>query len=202
MGLAFASSRLKRLACRVTNSTLTLTIPWPTFGSTTVLWCREKSYAYSAGVVIYRNLRSAYCKVASEALKGLSGLQHLKVLDLSGTTGADPGFTQVKELPRLRELNLSSTDIRDQALSNVAHFQTLSSLNLGDTQITDEGIRQLATLKGLESLTLSGPGVTDACLTTVASLQRLEKCFLGGPKFSGAGLQRLASHPRNSVLVV
>lgn len=100
----------------------------------------------------------------------LAGLQHLKVLDVSGTLVND--ITPLLQCPALEDLTLRVMDHAKPMpdLAILAQFPNLRTLDLSWTGITD--LRPIAACVNLESLDVSeNDGITD--FTPLAALTKL-----------------------------
>jgi serine/threonine protein kinase/tetratricopeptide (TPR) repeat protein len=109
-------------------------------------------------------------QVTDDDLRRLTGLRHLSILNLSGTSVGNPGAAHLTNLPEL------------------------TLLNLVGTQVTDEGLASLAGNPKLEQLYLSRCPLTDQAMPGINKL-KLTHLTLDGTKITFDGLQQLAGHP-------
>ncbi|MCL1890309.1 MAG: FHIPEP family type III secretion protein, partial [Desulfovibrionaceae bacterium] len=135
--------------------------------------------------------------ITDTGLAHLSGMTHLRKLDLSDSTAiTDAGLTHLSGLTRLRKLDLSgATEITDAGLARLSGLTRLRKLDLsGATGITDAGLAHLSGLTRLRKLDLSGAtGITDAGLAHLSGLTHLRELDLSGAKrITDAGLAHLS----------
>ena len=92
-------------------------------------------------------------RVTDVGLKELTGLKHLRALNLNDTTVTDVGLKEVKELKSLQLLDLGHTKITDAGLKELKELKNLQWLALYGTKVTDAGVKELqAALPGLKIL--------------------------------------------------
>jgi hypothetical protein len=106
------------------------------------------------------NLRGQ--KVDDKTLEQLSGLGHLRELDLDGTLITDAGTHVLKSFPKLRSLSLRFTDISDESTETIAGLESLIWLYLTHTKVSDASIENLSKLKHLDELYVRWTKITDA----------------------------------------
>jgi hypothetical protein len=99
-------------------------------------------------------------RISDAGLEHLVGLEHLEVLNLSGSGVTDAGLASLQALRRLRWLNLSKTGITDAALAKLSRYTGMKDLFLNETTITDSGLKHIHGLTSLRLLTLDGTAVS------------------------------------------
>ena len=126
-------------------------------------------------------------KITDAGLAHLTGMTHLNVLVLDGTSVAGPGLHHLRELKQLEGLTFASTPLTDDGLAHLAALPKLKWLHLSDTMISDEGLRHLAGLQSLEWLELVNTAISDAGLKHLESLCQLKQILLRGTKTTPEG---------------
>jgi Leucine-rich repeat (LRR) protein len=112
----------------------------------------------------------AECPVTEEGLTALSGLTHLKSLNLTRLGHlrygsplpalSDAALEPLRKLTELRTLTLSGNRITDAGLALIAQLPNLENLDLDATEVTDAGLLQFRGHKMLKTLSLGGSRVT------------------------------------------
>jgi eukaryotic-like serine/threonine-protein kinase len=140
------------------------------------------------------NLQARALKDADAGLMQLSGLKHLRTLQLSEQPVSDAGLAAVRDLNQLQALSLDSTKLTDAGLAHLKSLKNLRELNLSWTHITDAGLKQLEEkLPQLESLYLRGLYLSDAGLIHLRGFKKLKTLYLSGQPVTNAGLAHIIS---------
>lgn len=146
------------------------------------------------------------CAVTEQELAPLSGLKHLKSLNLarlnhlrygSPETGlSDACLIPIQGLSRLQILTLSGNRITDDGLAMIGRMPNLEELDLDATDVTDAGLVHLQALKKLKSLSLGGTLVTPRGASKLQSaLPGLEVSFDISPEVERSLKQLRRQHP-------
>ncbi|OYP38129.1 leucine-rich repeat domain-containing protein [Rhodopirellula sp. MGV] len=101
-------------------------------------------------------------KVDDDAIKPLAKLGKLSKLNLYATEVAEGPWAELSGLQHLRWLNVDKTGVNDAALEGIGTLEGLKFLHLGSTKITDAGMPKLAGLQSLENLIVTRTAVTQA----------------------------------------
>ena len=72
-----------------------------------------------------------------------TALQHVRVLDLSGSTVTDTAMASIGKLKQLQWLSLQGTQVGDAGLEKLEGLTKLKYLNASDSHITEYGKQQL-----------------------------------------------------------
>jgi internalin A len=152
---------------------------------------------------------------AGIGLPSLSGLSHVREIDITGfelSTKQLSFLASMNELEelhldecvltgnalvhlrpdRLIDLKMETCQITPAALQEIGRCTLLEELSLDDTTVDAQQMGWLAPLKQLRSLALSNTGTTDAALAHLADLTTLRIVALDENPLTGAGLRHLA----------
>ena len=133
-------------------------------------------------------------QVTDEALKSLSGLTELRVLELGVTPFSSEGLSHLGGLPNLEEIWLDfNPQYNDTAIDTIAKFKKLRVLRCYGAPITDKGVAKLAGLSRLEDLQLGKSQVGDEGVKIIANLSRLRTLDLQYTRVTDAGMSHLRS---------
>ncbi len=125
-------------------------------------------------------------------MKHISGLLHLRTLNISDTQVTDTGLAELKTLVNLDTLVIGSLNATGANLKELAGLKSLRHLNFTFAKVSDEGLKDIALLTGLKELILMEAEITDATLKEIAKLKDLEVLDLNGArKVTDAGLKEL-----------
>jgi Leucine-rich repeat (LRR) protein len=151
------------------------------------------------GRIVEANFRGSW--IHDSDLAYVATLRDLLRLDLSHTRITDPGFRDLKALPKVTELNLYYAEqIGDGALAIVKNWRTLKRLNLRGTKITDAGVAQLAEHPALEAIDVGFSLFTDGGFEHLTSMPNLREVAAGGNKVTDTGLNAVRLMPNLRVL--
>ncbi|RPH38816.1 MAG: hypothetical protein EHM91_13290, partial [Planctomycetota bacterium] len=131
-------------------------------------------------------------KFGDEWLERLSGLPHLRSLDLENTDVRGPGLAFVGNLRTLESLNLTLCPVTDEPLSALGELTRVKVLGLASTRVTGVGFRFLQNLKTLENLNLHNTPVNDAGLEWIGKMSSLVRLEIVHTQFTDAGAGSLA----------
>jgi hypothetical protein len=96
-------------------------------------------------------LQMANADVTDQTLDYLSGMRHLRNLDLNGTHITDDGLRRLADLPRLQELRLARTQITDAGFRQyLAPKESLLRVDLTGTAVTGKTKREWKKAKPAE----------------------------------------------------
>jgi hypothetical protein len=140
--------------------------------------------------------------VDDSGLRHLSGLNDLRVLELSETRLSDAGVRHLAGLRRLEKLALYQTSVGDAVGTALARMDLLEVLRLGRTGVGDRALERLGALRSLRELGLQHTRVTDAGLVYVARLAQLQVLDLTATSVTDTGLRALESLPELRLLIV
>ncbi len=133
--------------------------------------------------------------IRDEHLKVLTGLKHLRTLELQVTSVTDANLWELKALTRLTKLRLGDTQVTDLGLKELKEFKQLVSLDLWHSQVTNRGLKDLKELPQLADLDLGGTQVTDVGLKELEGLP-LTRLNLMDTRVTDAGLKELKALAR------
>jgi len=133
--------------------------------------------------------------VSDEQLKDLSGLRHLRKLNLEATEISDLGVRHLARLSELTELSLNSTTVSDAGLARLAGMRKLRRLSLDNTYIEGLGVVHLQTLKELADLSLRGSPVKDAGVAELSRIPSIRRLSLAYSDITSQGMAHLESLP-------
>ncbi len=122
---------------------------------------------------------SGSAALTDAGLRHLTGLAHLKHLDLSRTAVTDRGLAVLRELPALESISLSMTHVTDDGAAVLADCHRLRRVNCAWTRTGDGLIGALAGKPDVSQL-LTGNGVTDEGLALLGELP-VFRSWRGGP---------------------
>jgi serine/threonine protein kinase len=130
-----------------------------------------------AGFPELRNLYlwGAGPELTDERVARLAALQHLELLDLSGTGVTGPGLASFAKHP-LGILRLDDCPVDDNSLSSVLPIKSIRSLGLSGTRLSDDGIEQLAALTNLTEVNLLKTSISNEAAQRLHA--KLPKCKL------------------------
>lgn len=154
--------------------------------------------------------------ISDIGIEFLSGLRHLKELDLQGQKGV-PGLALkvLAGLPALEVLEISSAGIKEKDWANLGQAPALRVLRLRSGwgwsssggsygRINKEGMQALGALSRIEELVIPACGADDAGLAALAGMKQLRNLKLSQARpgweedyrpFTGSGLAALAECP-------
>lgn len=115
--------------------------------------------------------------VSDRSLSALSGLHHLRKLNLAGTKVTDAGMMHLAGLTSLEELYLGGTAVGDNGMRFVGNLTNLTFLGLFYTRVTDNGVRHLTRLQKLQRVNAGGTKISDAALRSA-----LPNCTIERPR--------------------
>lgn len=81
--------------------------------------------------------------VTSRGLDSLQCLQHLEVLNLSGTSADDDTLMTIGRLRRLRSLDVCGTNVTDAGLQHLEHLTALRRIYVERTAVSSAGLGRL-----------------------------------------------------------
>lgn len=114
--------------------------------------------------------------VSDEDLAGLAGMKQLKFLELSHNPRlTDAGIATLSGLENLRVLDLTSTSVTGAGLRDRADMVSLYQLNLTDCPVTDESLAAIPHFPKLEELLIGGTEVTDKGLMSLVGWHSLRR---------------------------
>ena len=128
---------------------------------------------------------------ADAVLANLADLEHLVVLDLSGSKAGDAALAHVGKATSLEILYLEGTAVTDDGLRHLQPLAKLEVLVLAGTQVTGKGLEQLRPLVSLRTLNLSHCRIQDADLKHLSAFQAIEVLTLSHTPLAGDGLVHL-----------
>ncbi len=131
-----------------------------------------------------------WCKVSPEGLRHLSGLKHLRSLNLRGSGIGDAGAMYLAKCTSLRDLDIG------QVITVVPSDYTTRPA------ITDRGVKYLSRITTLERLSLYGTRVSDEGLAILRDLGSLHELDISASQVSGKGLKHLEKLPHLAALNV
>lgn len=89
-------------------------------------------------------LRLRHAHITNNGVEQIVQLEHLSMLDLSGTMVDDEGIKLIAHgLPRLTELSLSGTAVTDSCVPALALCKDLATLDLIDSQVSQTGLGEI-----------------------------------------------------------
>lgn len=131
-------------------------------------------------------------RVDDRVVAELTGLAHLRTLDLFNTAVGDAGIAALApRLPALTSLNLAGTQVTDAGMRAVATLAALEVLHLGWTEVGDGGLAALAGLPALTTIILHGARVSDAGMAELARLGAVEAIDVQETGIGDAGVAAL-----------
>lgn len=134
--------------------------------------------------------RYGWMRFSPAALRKLSALEQLEILDLQGQNVPPDALA----FPKLKALSLSGEHVDDEfALLALAKYKSLQSLSLSGTQIGNKGLLVIASLPELRELTVSAGPLTDAGLAYLQHCRRLEHLALFKVNVTDVGIRHLAA---------
>jgi len=114
--------------------------------------------------------------VSDEDLAGLAGMKQLKFLELNHNPRVtDAGIATLSGLENLRVLDLTSTSVTGIGLKDRSDMVSLYQLNLADCPVTDESLAAIPRFPKLEELLLAGTEVTDTGLMGLVGWHSLRR---------------------------
>lgn len=131
-------------------------------------------------------------RIADEWMDRLSGLPHLRTLDLENTDLKGPGLRPVGALTSLESLNLTLCPVADEPLAALSGLTRLKVLGLASTKVTGTALQSLQGLQKLENLNLHNTPVTDAGLEGIGKRSSLLRLEIVHTQFTDAGTPALA----------
>ena len=140
-----------------------------------------------------RSLALSTSFFSNRALKEISHMEKLEVLDLSGTNVDDEGLKQLAQLKHLKTLYLKGREkITNKGLANFAPLSNLETLNLSkDTWITGVGLGAIASLPSLRILRLDKSDIKDDDLVRIKELKNLKLLALRDTRIGDKGVDHL-----------
>ncbi len=124
-------------------------------------------------------------KVIGPGLAHLAGLQHLRVLDLTGMPINDEGLRHLTGLKSLHWLSLTDTRITSDGLRHLKQLGDHSSLYLENTRVTDAGLEHLHGVN-FKAIGLGGTQVTNAGVEHLKDMTNLSWLDLNNTDISDA----------------
>lgn len=157
-------------------------------------------------------------KLTNEGMQNLSGLKHVKMLnlhvqsfdDLSFLDGmdsldtfhgvfTDDGLFRLKKLPHIKDLAVGgwfgNPKVTDVGLAHIKELKNLEVLHLSGCDITNSGLQSLSDLKHLTYLSLFRTRISDEGLQHLKGLSALRELMLEGTQITGTGLDHLKELP-------
>jgi len=114
--------------------------------------------------------------VSDEDLAGLAGMKQLKFLELNHNPRVtDAGIATLSGLENLRVLDLTSTSVTGTGLKDRSDMVSLEHLKLNDCPVTDESLAAIPRFPKLEELFLKGTEVTDTGLMGLVGWHSLRR---------------------------
>jgi hypothetical protein len=111
-----------------------------------------------------RKLNANNCDVGDGAMKAISELPDVRVVELFGSAVTDAGYAHIGKLEKLEELR-TSYRITDKGLAELGGLKNLTKLNLWNSSVTIKGVRALPNLKSLKELDISTQSIKAADAT-------------------------------------
>ncbi len=116
--------------------------------------------------------------VADAELVNLTGLIHLRRLELVSTNVTDAGLAGLRGLSEVEMLDLSNTEVTDAGLVNFNGLSQLQGLYLNGTDVTDAGVIDLGRFTQLQGLGLRRTKVSNIGLAVVGRFLQLQNLDL------------------------
>ncbi len=139
------------------------------------------------------NLNLGRTQVTPESLSGLSDMDELQWLDLTGIQANDEQLSWVTNNRNLRQLTVENTLVTDNFVKSLVPLRRLEELDLSGTQITDGCLRDVGRLTNLKVLYLTNTQVSDQGLVLLRGLKNLELLEVSNTQVSDAALKDLKS---------
>jgi tRNA A-37 threonylcarbamoyl transferase component Bud32/Leucine-rich repeat (LRR) protein len=129
----------------------------------------------------------------NRAMKEISHMENLEVLDLSGTNVNDEGLSELAKLRNLNTLYLKEEEkITNAGLANLAPLSKLETLNLSkNSWLTEAGLKAISALPSLRILRLDKSGISDADLSAIKHLKNLSMLTLRYSQIGDKGVEHL-----------
>lgn len=129
-------------------------------------------------------------------IKAVAASLTLSDLDLSGGDKlTDEAVAGLKGQVHLRVLKLDRTPLTDASADVLASLKNLEELSLLDTRISVAGLKTIAAgLPQLRILRAQSDQINDDVVDVLLSLQQLEEAELSGSKITSARLSELVAH--------
>lgn len=150
-------------------------------------------YALLTGLRHLRVLNLRNTALGDSALKFFGGLVALQELYLDGTRLDGSAFSHLTGLLNLETLDLSRTPLRHADFGPLARLPKLESLWLSESGLKDSDLRSLCAVPGLKTLVLGSTAVTDAGLECCKRIGQLRALALDATAVTDAGLMHLTS---------
>jgi len=113
--------------------------------------------AFARVVVVDLNHKN----ITDADLRQLSGLKHLRRLQLDYAPITDGGLEVVRTLPKLQDVSLRYTKVTDVGAAHLGKLPELRTAHLTGTKITDAGIEALAGHPRMTEIYIRWTGITD-----------------------------------------
>jgi hypothetical protein len=156
----------------------------------------DSALAYLGKHATITELHLSECRVTDAGLACISGLKHLRTLNLKRCDKiTDAGLVHLTGLQQLQSLNIGGCDeITDHGLRHIAGQQQLQALAVWSCkQITDAGVKHIGSLQQLLALSLGYcDKITDAGVLHVAGLRQLQTLNLGATQITDSGLELIS----------
>jgi serine/threonine protein kinase len=133
-------------------------------------------------------------------LKGLTGLQYLKLCGLPRLRLTTAEMDILEELPRFTGLSLTEIEIDEGVLGRLKDLKEVFSVTLSSVPLRDKDVEHLAAIPKLSLLNLSSTGITDAGLERLKTAASLDTLDLSNTAITDRGLQHLVDMPQLAVL--
>lgn len=126
-----------------------------------------------------------------QAIKLVSDLPWLKVLDLTGNSISGEQLKQVGQLKELTSLHMANTTIDDAKAENLTGLSSLTALHAPGTPLTGKSLESIGNLSALEVLDLSDTQITGD-LKPLTQLGKLEWLVLKNVPLQDESLENLS----------
>lgn len=130
--------------------------------------------------------------LVSEALKSLSHLTELLVLDLDRAEITDAGLCSVNHFQKLQSLSVALTGTKGRFLENCSSLKNLERLSLSTNSIDVKYLSYLKCFPKLRSLNLVHTKLTNSGLRHISNCKNLETLLIGtNSEITNTGIKEL-----------
>jgi hypothetical protein len=141
--------------------------------------------------------------ITDTGLKSLTGLESLRMLDVSDTLITGDGFAQLKSLPALSSLSIGGCNVRDADVARlICELRSLEMVFLHYTECASATVAELARHSKMRVIDLSHTQVDDATINGLWQMETLEEVFLDGNEVSDAALAHVGQAKKLKLLSV